>query len=233
MYCHREVFAKNKVLFHGQSEERNRLNEELLTLRSQDSDAFLERIFAMNDGRDHVGFKIFQGQNDAVLARLLEDPAIGKIVLYRRNVLAAYSSALAAKETGVWGAKASTRLAKRPKVRFAAANFVKFHDRRVQFYRECAARIVAARQQFHWIEYESLNEPAKMLNLLAFIGVKAGKPKDAEFVERRPAINVCGRFENAAEAEAFLRDHGLAHWAYEGEALLKTFDVDMLDFDEP
>lgn len=221
VHCHGEVFARSRVLYSVKGGRTSELDRDLLALRESDSEAFLDRIYAMDNGQKNVGFKIFQGHNDVALARLVEDPTVRKVLLNRRNMLAAYSSSLASKKTGVWGTKQRSDAVEKPKVRFRPDGFVKFHDRRVQFHLAWVTRIAQSGQQFHWIEYEDLNEPVKLASLLAFVGGNAAGYKSTEPVARRPATDVCARFENAGEVEAFLHRHGLMHWAFEAETALQ------------
>lgn len=215
--CHAEIFA-HRVFFHGASNPRNqRLREELTALRSADYGGFIERIFAISEGRSHVGFKIFQGQNDAALRQLIDDASIRKVVLYRKNMLAAYASSVAAKKTGVWGKNAQSDDKSRSKIIFRADRFLRFHDRRVGFYAAQAKRLADTAQPFCWIDYEDLNEPLKIMNLLGFIGAETKLTRVNLGRTRRTPSSVCERFEDPAGVEAFLRQRNLMHWAHEGE----------------
>src|SRR5215469_16377205 len=78
---------------------------ELSELRRTAPLEFLERIFSTGYGRAHVGFKIFSGENDEILDQLIKDSTVRKIVLYRRNLLACFSSHLVAASTGKYSAR--------------------------------------------------------------------------------------------------------------------------------
>jgi hypothetical protein len=69
-----------------------------------------------------VGFKIFQGEKDAIPSKLLIDPGVRKIILYRRTILACYSSALIACATGQYRMREEKEPKEPPPVRFHPKN---------------------------------------------------------------------------------------------------------------
>jgi len=217
IFCHGEVFGKKRVLFRGRKNVDPGVSDELMALRQTDREVFLERIFGMNEGRQHTGFKIFQGHDDSALERLVNDHAVRKILLYRRNLLAAYASALAAKKTGVWGARAKSTTGKQ-KVTFKANQFIRFHNRRTGFYAAQIGQITDTGQQCYWLDYEDINNPIRLRCLLLFIGAQHHLRSRSSTVERRSPNEICARFENAKEVETFLSRNRLMHWSYEGEA---------------
>ncbi len=224
--CHGEVFGKKRVLFWGAGAERNKpLAEELFALRDADAEGFLERIFGLNMGRTHVGFKIFEEHGRQIIDRLIDDVGIKKIFLYRGNILAAYSSSVVAKATGVWGTRQRSMLPEGLRAKFVAKRFLKFHDRRVRFFRDTAGRTLSSGQQFYWLPYEQLNEPLCILNLLGFIGAQPQLNAPGLLEPKRSPTKVSERFENPEEVEAFLRERNLQHWIYEAEQTLEPFDV--------
>ena len=222
--CHGEVFAKKRVLFWGAGAEQNKvLGEELFALRAADTEAFLERIFSLDHRRPHVGFKIFQEHGPAVVDRLATDTQIKKVILYRANILAAYASSLVAKATGVWGSKQRSRAHHEIRPTFVSKHFMKYHDRRVTFFRTVAQRTLTSSQEFYWFPYEKLNDQLHVSNLLQFIGARP-HPHLARLLEPKlTPSNVCSKFDNSAEVEAFLRERNLQHWAFEAEQILAPF----------
>jgi hypothetical protein len=107
IWCHDEVFHPKKVFLrwpgwpHVNAPED--LEAELRALRETDPDAFLERVYALNFDRPHVGLRIFERHQPSMLAKIIAAPEIAKIVLIRTNVLANYASKLVAEEVDDWG----------------------------------------------------------------------------------------------------------------------------------
>jgi hypothetical protein len=135
--------------------------------------------------------------------------------------LAAYASLLAAKNTGVWGSKQRSTVKPDQKPLFVAEDFERFHDRRVAFYQRHIKQAATSGQKTFTIDYDELNEPVRLMNLLAFIGASSRLMKRTEEATRPPSKNILGRFENREEAERYLEEKNLMHWAYEGELSLE------------
>jgi len=197
------------------------VKKELTDLRSRDADAFLERIFSTDYGRSNVGFKIFDGENDEILNKLIEDSSIRKIVLYRSNVLANFSSSLVAAKVGMWGQKEGRSAPPPPKVKFDAERFVRFHDEYTGFFRKVIERLNAANQIFYFLDYEKINEPYLLRSLIAFIGADPEKEVRHENQYKRlvkqNSSDILSRFSNANKVRRFLLEHELLHWMHEGE----------------
>lgn len=207
------------------------VRQELIGLRAHDPWAFLERIYETPYGRKVVGFKIFNHENDEILRRILMDGSIAKIVLFRRNVLANYSSALVARLTGQYGAKKGSIKAKTPKVRFDARKFVRFHDRYVGFFASVMDTLARERQKFHFITYEDVNEPRLLTGAAGFLGLDTTKEFSSELQIRdqikQNSSDILSRFANRRRVEQFLSQNGLLHWAHEGRTLVEQFPSDL------
>ena len=72
--------------------------EKLFDLRNKNPFKFLSMVFS--SGSTAVGFKIFPGQNDVVLDKLLGDKTINKIILIRENLIRSFVSEQVALKTG-------------------------------------------------------------------------------------------------------------------------------------
>jgi LPS sulfotransferase NodH len=225
---------KRLYVFWPQEELTPEVKAELLDLRKSDPEAFLEHIFNHNFGRRHVGFKIFKGENDDILDRIMRDSDIRKVVLYRRNVLANFSSALVARKTGQYGLKEGKPTGEVPKIKFSEERFIKFHNKYASFFQFVTSRLNALGQEFCFLSYEDINEPHVLANLVTFLGGDPGKPmlKENQFKRqtKQNSSDILSRFSNAYEVEGFLRRHDLLHWMHEGELCFSpsSFDVDAL-----
>src|SRR5258708_862065 len=91
--CNGEIYHPLRVFVKWPRDKmEKRTRKTLRELRTQDPIAFKEYIFSNNFGRAHLGFKILNHQNNDVLQIVLDDSSIFKIILFRRNILANYSS---------------------------------------------------------------------------------------------------------------------------------------------
>jgi hypothetical protein len=194
-------------------EGKERLEKELEALRADDPHAFLERLFALNNGREHVGFKIFGNHNPKMLRSMLKDDSIRKVVLFRSNVLARYASAMAAKQTETWGANPD-----RPPVAFDADRFVKHAETYLAFFDRTLEFLNRKKQSYFFIRSDELNNEARLVQLLNFLGAEPVLPEGESAVERiRGSADIASRFSNPDEVLRYLRDNGLMHWAYDGD----------------
>jgi hypothetical protein len=212
--CHYEVFHGKTVhaLTPGlKGEAREELRAELLALRKIDPMAYLERIYALDDGRPVVGFKIFGKHNPPMLEHLMADGAIRKVVLFRANVLARYASLMAAHETGEWSSGVRTL------VKFDADEFLGGYDRYLLFIDRTIRTLTETGQPFRVVRYDELNNHALMNALTQFLGATVPLPEPEANEANRGSPDILTRFSNPKEVEAFLRAHGAMHWAYEGD----------------
>lgn len=204
------------------------VKSELAELRKRDSTAFLERLYSAGYGRSHVGFKIFDRQNNAALRKLLKKRNVRKIVLYRKNVLANFASALAARTNKEWSVKEGCLVAQAPQVRFGEQEFIRFHNRYVNFYSDVFNRLSRYHEPFHFIEYLDINEPLLFAGLVNFIGAdpaKLDKPAPLRAPHaKQNSPDILSRFENPDEVATFLERRGLQHWSHEGETSIAAID---------
>jgi LPS sulfotransferase NodH len=218
IWCHNEVFHPGKVHLRTPFEDDRRgkkLAPNIRALRESNREAFLEKVFELSFGRPHVGFKIFPKQGDDEAFRLLADPSLAKIVLLRANVLAMYSSLLAARDAGAWNSKKMMD-AKRSLVPFEEKKFRSLHEKHAQFYARVFELLNSSGQNPHVIRYEELNLRSHIAMLLRYLGAaSAVVPLESRDV-RGPA-DIVSRFSNPDTVRAFLSDRGLMHWAYEAD----------------
>jgi hypothetical protein len=201
---------------------------ELAALRAKSPEEFLERVYRMNYSRPHVGFKIMKGQFKGVFTSVLEDRSIKKVVLFRRNILANYSSRLIASESGKYVLKrkdGGSENSGRPEVTFDPDDFDRFARRYARYYKRVITRIQDTRQELYVINYEEINDIIFYRILLNYIGADCSQVQaDGKLLKQNPS-DILSRFSNRDVAEAFLREHNLLHWAYEGEVMLERTAV--------
>ncbi len=218
--CHGEIFHSKRVQFRApgcRREERKRLAGEFLNLRRRDPLALLERIYTMTGGRKSIGFKIFDGHSREALEYLLRDDNTSKIVLFRPNALARYSSQLVAIETETWNAKTSER----PKIIFHAEQFARSTQRYLQFFHNTIRILNETGQRYFFIRYDELNNLLMLERLIVFLKASGPAPELKDTVGRA-SYNIVSRFSNPSEVSEYLEKNGLMHWAYEGDLSLET-----------
>src|SRR5258706_3016978 len=100
--CHHEVFHHDEI-YYAVGHRDGRLSH-LGSTHERDRDplGFLEQLWHEDFGRSVVGIKLLDGQAPEVLARLLADTQVRKLVLRRQSRVRAYVSLLRARETGFW-----------------------------------------------------------------------------------------------------------------------------------
>jgi len=224
--CHGNVFAPGMLpVFwpknHTESQEEiAAIKAELHKLRDSKPWAFLERVFATNHGRPCTGFKIFPRQNDKILKRIIKDSSVRKVVLLRGNVLARYSSQLAARESGQWGGR-KQRDEGTKKVQFDTREFMQFCDNHMDYYSDVLNRLVTRREPYFLIRYEDINEPLMLRSLVRFIGANPNsaivESEQRKVQVKQRTSDIVSRFENSDDVREFLAKHNMLGWAYEAE----------------
>jgi hypothetical protein len=219
--CNGEIFHPQQVKVRWSKQELTlKVHKELLELRERDPNAFLERIYATNYGRVHVGFKIFGKHNPAVLKKLVKDRGVKKIVQFRRNVLAKYSSMQLAAATGEWGRTGPTTEktgGTKEKVLFDPQHFWAFCQEYLKFYRDILQELEETNQGYHFINYEEINNPEFFRAAVRFIGGDTTNIKLATTMVKQNSTHILSRFSNPNDVREFLKANGLLHWSHEGE----------------
>jgi hypothetical protein len=215
IHCCGEIFNHDGVNLRwpktlGGRQAGRAIESELEELRARDPQAFLERVFAIDFGKPVLGFKIFRNHNKPMLERIIADRDIAKIVLRRANGLARYASAVARRLAGDGG-----RYAAKPLVPFNPTKFAPFHEEHATFPDETERALAASGQRYHLSRFEELNDPARLTSVLEFLGVAPELPPLQEAPPNRGSSDTLSRFSNPETAEAYLREHGLMHWARE------------------
>ncbi|HEY3776693.1 MAG TPA: hypothetical protein VGL35_01400 [Rhizomicrobium sp.] len=219
--CHGEIFHPKRVFVRWPKERKTPdAMAQLLEIRRRDPHAFLQTILAQNGGYVHVGFKIFAGHNDDILEDLIRNPSIRKIVLWRQNMLASYSSSLIAHQTGRGDARPTEF--HQPKIEFRAKNFLTYCERVSGFYRSVFERLASARQFSFVVYYEQINDPWLFSNVLSFIGANATGAKTEGRRTKQNSSAMLSRFSNPEKVSEFLQQHEMMGWLHESAVSLGT-----------
>jgi hypothetical protein len=220
--CSGEIFHPYRAYVRWpKSELTSEMRQSLRTLRKKDPVGFTEHVYSANRGRSHVGFKMVNNRNNLVLYRLLGDPSVFKIVLYRQNVLANQSSKLIAATTGEWARRGKKVGEPPPKILFEAARFIKFHNTYTGFYRNVLTELNKTNSPYRFLNYEEINDPYLFTGLVTAI---RGETSPVRFLSRHRKQNspdILSRYSNPDDVRQFLTEHGLMNWAYEGGTSLE------------
>jgi LPS sulfotransferase NodH len=166
---HGEIFHE-KIEWHIHPEY---VAQRDVTRRDRDPVGFVQEILETNLGRKVVGFKFWRSQSEPACRHILESPEILKIILERKNRLAAFSSSLLANKTQVWNIRGTEPLAKpvdAEKLPFQAQafrNFLRAHDELFAFYRSEAKGTVID-LTYQQVSNLDIDELLKALDLEGF-----------------------------------------------------------------
>lgn len=226
IFCNGNALNRNVWVFWPDLSKEEK--QDLIKLRRESREALLELVFAKNFGRAPVGFKIFQRESDALLDEMIKDSSIRKIILYRSNVLANYSSSLIAAKSGIYGVTPGQK-APNLKLRFNTKRFLRFHNAYVGYYSSVINKLREAGEPFHTILYDQINDDLFFSGVLNFIGADATVALSTEAQRKRhlkmnPA-DILSRFAEPDIVRKYLAARGLLHWAYEGQNTLSLLDT--------
>ena len=159
--CHGEVFNPAFLGYPGQ--------ETLLgidaTGREADPAALLD---AMREAPGLNGFRLFDGHDSRVLAKVLADRSCAKIVL-TRDPLDSYLSLRIARETGQWKLTGHAGL-KSARVRFDADEYATHLSRRAAYLSQIDRALQISGQTAFRLDYADLNDAEVIAGLAAFLG---------------------------------------------------------------
>jgi LPS sulfotransferase NodH len=169
--CHHEVFNPDGIFT---ALDRRHLSLALGSLAERDRDplGFLERVWETGAGYRAVGFKWTRGQNETVLHSILNDPAVRKIVLQRRNRVKTFVSEKIAQRTQQWEVYSPPELVwPRPQVTIDRNELLHHIELNQQFYSTLHQTLSRTHQPFRDVYYETLFDPEEQRRLLEYLGV--------------------------------------------------------------
>lgn len=209
-----------EIFMHAEIFQKKRENHILKAFRdSHDVEALAAQprrlaraVLDWTPGPPVVGFKMWTWQAPAVARELLADAEVHKIVIERRNRLAAFSSVRLAFTTGTWNRWPGDGPAPPPPLLpFDAAEFAEFCNRQKGLFADYRAR---ARGPVLELAYVELPDPG-IAAIQDFLGVER-----RDLAPRRVKLysdDIMARFEPAAHAaiREALERAGHPEWATE------------------
>ncbi|MBA3810547.1 MAG: hypothetical protein H0X27_02665 [Caulobacteraceae bacterium] len=194
---------------------------ELRDLRQTDAAAFVDRISGWGT-KPVFGFKIFPGHADDWLEAALDDPSWKKIVLYRENVLAVWSSQRIAAARGKWsdtGAKVEIASDNADHViedqtEFIARKFESFRLRYQAPYSKWLARLADTSQKFSFLEYGMLRNPRIISSVFGFLDSRQPQSYASNIV-KTSSTDILSRLTNVDEVRSYLSEIARLDWQAE------------------
>jgi hypothetical protein len=191
--------------------------------RMANFETVLEAVLSATPPTRHIGLKHMAGaqKKRRLLKRevgaqqrvrdyLAKDPQYRKVVLRRDNLLAVYASNLLAKATGQGSVRRNVEMKKAP-ILFSHKEFAAFSSRYDKAYTDLRA---ICEGEVLEIEYNALRQGDDMGRLADFFDVDTERMV-FDTTQKRGNDSIIDRFENRADALAYLKRVDREQWAAE------------------
>lgn len=206
--CHHELFNPNGI-FTTLDERNEATTVDALAARDRDPLGFLDRTWGDARGARAIGFKMTPDQAPDVLAHVLADAGIAKIVLRRQNALRRLVSERIADVTGRWEAYDDAPPLARPCVHVEAEELAEHAARVESFHAGIDAALLRSGQSSLSLRYEWLFDADEQARLLAFLGLRP-QPLHTRSLRQNPEP-LDQLIENAPALRRALAGTPLAH----------------------
>jgi len=216
--CHGELLRKRSKTREGEVGVARLLADRRFhdhSYRQRRPLRFVEAVFALDPGAPVIGFKLMLSQSRKLRDRVIADTSVRKVLLFRENLLAAFSSTLIATVTGQGTARVGEPL-QRARVPFSAADFEQFRVQRSEKEARVREQLHASGQEFLEVEYLEASTPEGQLRVLEFLGADQALPVEAGTAKRNTNV-ILDRFVNPDDVLAYLSLKGLERWQIEGD----------------
>ena len=181
---------------------------------------YINAAFELNPEASFVGFKLLYIQNIKARDKLIEDPSYRKILLYRENELACFSSRLIAEETGQGNAKKGD-IVLTDTVPFNQKEFEAFCKRRSDFYQKTRQLLAQIKRRRYFksikyidIDYKDAVTTKGMRRTIDFIGADINFKTEPNTLKRN-TNNIVERFNSPDKVMDYLKSIGKEEWAVE------------------
>lgn len=182
--CDGEIFHKNETIANNALNDltkhwlyqaiplfrkifRNKTTA-LNAFRNQKPVEFLNSFYSYNRC-EAIGFKIFKGHQEQVREQLIADPAIKKIILYRKNTLQVHVSELIANATNKWILKEGDPSLVRVEVQ--PDTFKEFHKNYTTFFSDLTEQLEKSNQTFLVLTYEDITNSFPAEQIFSFLEI--------------------------------------------------------------
>jgi LPS sulfotransferase NodH len=198
VFCYGEVYNPSFMGEHNRFE----LFGYTIDRREADPIGLLDAMIAQTQGLP--GFRLFHDHDDRVVARVLPDPRIAKVIL-TRNPLHSYVSRKIAAATGQWRLT-DVRHRKTAKIRFDLAEFQGLVERQAAFQHRLRRGLQVSGQTAFHIRYDDINDAAVLNGLAAFLGSTGRLAAPPPKLKKQNPDELAEKVENYAEMVGALRD---------------------------
>ena len=140
--------------------------------RDSDPFGFLGRLWQISTSCSCVGFKMTRGQAENVLAKVIRDSEIKKLMLGRRNRIKTLVSELIAELTDQWELYCPTEKMNLPRIRVDFDQLQSHAAENKAFYDAIRRSIESENQPYIELEYETLNLRQEHKRILDFLEVR-------------------------------------------------------------
>lgn len=205
--CHHEIFNPEGIhLSLSWRRDGRTLGAGFETAEERDRRplAALEQVWRRSDGARAVGFKMNLGQNPAALDAALDDCAVRKILLRRRNRVKTYVSEAIAERTGAWESYPDSKTARPTSLRVDPLELRRHAERNRAYYTGIESRLAAAGQRPLALTYEELPGAAERRRVLEALGADP-EVELRSGTEKRGARDLRRVIENFGELAEALR----------------------------
>jgi len=197
-------------LFHDKLIPRPHTARMSLAERDADPLAFLHAVIAEAFERKpvitHYGFKIFFGQNDALLESLIKDPCWQVVLLRRENSLDQFLSLKIALNTQVWNSREGDAAVK---IHVDEQEFLDFKNEAEGLFNACVVWLEKVDQAYHNLDYSKVSA-GDYGALCEFLGL--AEPHDlVPKVKKQNPTRSADKVENPQVVQAMLSREGLSH----------------------
>jgi len=196
--CHGEIYNPTFLGHHNQFE----LFGYDMDRREADPLGLLDAMIARTEGLP--GFRLFHDHDDRVVARILPDPRIAKVIL-TRNPLDSYVSRKIATATGQWRLTDS-RSRKSAQIVFDADEFAEMMERLAAFQDRLRRGLQVTGQTAFRIRYEDINDADVLNGLAAYLGSEGRVDAVSTKLKRQNPGDLAEKVENYEAMLDALRD---------------------------
>gem|GEM_PF-1531663 len=213
--CHGELMRRNVPDLRGALQIVKQLPEEFASeeYRHAHPYDYVATVFGLDRAAAFQGFKLMLRDNVPFRKQLIADPRFKKILLYRDNALAAYSSHKIARVTGqgIAGRFAEVKTAQVP---FKEKEFERFMKNRKEAYKNTEKELKSGNVDFLKVEYTDMSSNYYFDNVLDFLDARPGISLIVH-TQKRNTNNILDRFTNPERVIQYLKENNLENWSVE------------------
>lgn len=183
--CHQEIFNPDHVWYSPCFSHKDDPVWTDRAARDADRVAFLEKIWQAREGSSTVGFKLFLFDHPSVLDAVVDNRSVEVILLWRRNLLRAWTSWEVACRNEVWNSTERAKLDRKPRIvlDFDLQGFLAYKHKQEKMRLEMCRRLDRADRRFFDVTYEDLTRGDAIDEVTAFLGLAPSAPLSSHYLK--------------------------------------------------